>query len=113
LLVVLKLVMAQSVNYFALPPCLQEIFAAGMSKRFGLNQLFFEGMPPLAQHGPAEHIKLQFRRTDPRFELRPPSIRDILHFTVCVFDLLPQHRHPVIRFLQPQLMLPLQALPHP
>ncbi len=104
--------MAQSVNYFALPSCPQKIFAADMSKRFGFNQLFFERMPPLAQHGPAESIKLQFRRTDPRFELRLPPRCDIFAFALRVFDLLPQHRNPVIRFLQPQLMLPFQALPH-
>jgi hypothetical protein len=32
---------------------------------------------------------------------------------VGVVDLLPQHRHPVIRLLEPQLVLPFQALPHP
>jgi hypothetical protein len=109
----LKLVAAQRVNHLALPPRLQKLFAADMSKRFSLDQLFFEGMLPFDQDRPAENVKMQFRSTDARFELRPPSSRDILHFSVGVVDLLPQHRHPVIRLLEPQLVLPFQALPHP
>jgi hypothetical protein len=31
---------------------------------------------------------------------------------VYVFDLPQHHRNPKIRFLQPQLLLPFQALPH-
>jgi hypothetical protein len=113
LLVVLKLVTAQRVNHFALPPRLQKLFAPEMSKRFSLNQLFFEGMLPLGQHRLAENVKVQFRGTDANFELRLASSRDIPHFTVGVLDLLPQHGNPLIRFLEPQLVLPFQSLPHP
>jgi hypothetical protein len=113
LLVVLNLVAAQRVNHLALPPRLQKLFAPDTPKRFSLNQLLFEGMLLFGQDRPAENVKVQFRGTDANFELRLPSSRDTLHFAMCVFDLPPQHRHPMIRFLEPQLALPFQALPHP
>jgi hypothetical protein len=62
LLIGLKLVEAKGVHYFTLPPRLLEIFTAGVSKSFCLNQLFLQGMLPFGQNGTAENVKLQFRR---------------------------------------------------
>jgi hypothetical protein len=112
-MVVLKLVMAESVDHLALPPRLQKIFAAGVSKRFSIDQPFFQSMLPFAQNGTAENIKLQFRRTDSRFELSPLPSRDIPDFIVHLVNLLPQRRNEMIRLMEPQLVLPFQTLPHP
>jgi hypothetical protein len=109
--VVLELVTAKRVHDFTLPPGVLKVIAAGMPEHFGVNQLFFQGALPFGQNGPAEAVKLQFGCTDSGFQLRPPPRVDVRHLTVYIFDLLAQRSNSEIGFLQPQLLLPLQALP--
>src|SRR5579863_679668 len=112
-MVVPKLVTAKRVHNFTLSPGELEGCTANLSKRFRLDLLSFENSPPFDQNRVAENVKLQFRCADARHHLRTPACFDIFHSPVYVLDLLPQHGNPVIRFLQAQLLLPFQALPHP
>jgi len=112
LTVVPKLVTAKRVHDFTLPPGQLEVLAAGVSKSFRLCQLSFQHTLAFDENGMTKLVKLQFRCTDTGFQLRAPAHHDIFHSCVRVFDFLPQPGNPLIRFLQPQLMLPLEALPH-
>ena len=104
---------AQHVHNFSLLAGVLKGFTARASIGFSFNQLFFQGKLARSQHGTAENVKLQLCRTNPGFALRASPYLNIFHLTVYVFDLLPQHRNPVIGFLQPQLLLTFQALPQP
>src|SRR5271166_203659 len=106
-----ELIFAQDLQRLAFLPGLPEICGPGVAQPLHFRELGLQTTLPLQKNRAAEQIKLEFRRTQPALEVPRFSGFACCDFSTEIVELPCQGRDAMVRGLQGQLPLTLQAAP--